>query len=107
VASHLLVAYLQPVVSRYTDWATRRTGWYGVYVVFTRLWRRNRQCSETSAFELQTPGNPPKESIQHSEQGESLKSRTCLFSVLFVIRFLSSGFCHHTFPVLFFLRCYC
>ena len=33
------------------------------------------ECSETSAFKLQTPGNYPKESIQHIEHGESLKSR--------------------------------
>ena len=33
------------------------------------------ECSETSAFTLQTPGNYPKESIQHTEHGESLKSR--------------------------------
>ena len=33
------------------------------------------ECSETSAYELQTPGNYPKESIQHTEHGESLKSR--------------------------------
>ena len=32
-------------------------------------------CSETSAYKIQTPGNYPEESIQHSEQGESLKSR--------------------------------
>jgi hypothetical protein len=32
-------------------------------------------CSETSAYKLQTPGNYPKESIQHLEHGESLKSR--------------------------------
>jgi hypothetical protein len=29
-----------------------------------------------SAYELQKPGNYPKESIRHSERGESLKSRT-------------------------------
>jgi len=34
------------------------------------------QCSETSAYKIQTPGNYPEESVQHSEQGESLKSRT-------------------------------
>ena len=33
-------------------------------------------CSETSAYKLQTPGNYPKESIQHTEHGESLKSRS-------------------------------
>ena len=39
------------------------------------LWRWNRQCSETSAYQIQTPGNYPKESSQHSEHGERLKSR--------------------------------
>jgi hypothetical protein len=29
------------------------------------------------AYKIQTPGNYPEESIQHSEHGESLKSRTC------------------------------
>ena len=33
------------------------------------------ECSETSAYKIQTPGNHPKESIQHSGHGESLKSR--------------------------------
>ena len=33
------------------------------------------ECSETSAYTIQTPGNYPEESIQHSESGESLKSR--------------------------------
>ena len=33
------------------------------------------ECSETSAYKLQTPGNYPKESIQHTEHVESLKSR--------------------------------
>jgi len=33
------------------------------------------ECSETSAYKLQTPGNYPEESIQHTEHGESLKSR--------------------------------
>jgi hypothetical protein len=31
--------------------------------------------SEMSAYKIQTPGNYPGESIKHSEQGESLKSR--------------------------------
>jgi len=33
------------------------------------------QCSETSAYKIQTPGNYPKESIQHTEHDESLKLR--------------------------------
>ena len=35
-----------------------------------------RECFETSEYKIQTPGNYPEESIQYSEQDESLKSRT-------------------------------
>ena len=34
------------------------------------------ECSEMSAYKIQTPGNYPKECIQHSEHSESLKSRS-------------------------------
>ena len=33
------------------------------------------ECTETSEYEIQRPGNHPKEMKQHSERGESLKSR--------------------------------
>jgi len=33
-----------------------------------------RECSETSVYKIQTLENRPKERIQHSEHGESLKS---------------------------------
>ena len=33
------------------------------------------QCSEASAYKIQMPGNYAEESTQHSEHGESLKSR--------------------------------
>jgi hypothetical protein len=33
------------------------------------------ECSETSAYKIQIPGNYPEENIQHTEHGESLKSR--------------------------------
>jgi len=33
------------------------------------------ECSETSTYKIQKPGNHPKERIQHTEHGESLKSR--------------------------------
>ena len=36
--------------------------------------RDGTECSETSAYKIQTPGKYPEESIQHSEHGESLKS---------------------------------
>jgi hypothetical protein len=42
------------------------------------------ECSETSDYKIQTLGHYPEESIQHSEHGESLKSRKvcpiCLIS---------------------------
>jgi len=33
------------------------------------------ECSETSAYKIQTPGYYPEESMQHSEHGKSLKLR--------------------------------
>jgi hypothetical protein len=33
------------------------------------------EWSETSAYKIQTPGNHPEENIQHTEHGESLKSK--------------------------------
>jgi len=33
------------------------------------------ECSATSAYKIQTPGNYPEENIQHTEHGESLKSK--------------------------------
>ena len=44
---------------------------------FHRLFKRpkkiEKSVSETSAHEIQTPGNRPKERIQHSQHGESMK----------------------------------
>ena len=37
------------------------------------------ECSETSEYKTQMPGNYPEESIQHSEHGKSLKSRSICF----------------------------
>ena len=40
------------------------------------------ECSETSAYINQTPGNHPQENKQHSEHGGSLKSKilcNCIF----------------------------
>jgi hypothetical protein len=34
------------------------------------------ECPETSVYKLQTPGNHPEENIQHTEHGESLKSKS-------------------------------
>jgi len=37
------------------------------------------ECSETSAYIIQTLGNYPKENIIYSEHSESLKSRSGMF----------------------------
>jgi len=47
-----------------------------------RAYENGTECSETSPYKIQTPGNYPEESIQHSEQGESLKSRMQFLSHL-------------------------
>jgi len=36
---------------------------------------KQTECSETSAYKIQSPGNHQKERIQHSEHGERLISR--------------------------------
>jgi hypothetical protein len=46
------------------------------------------ECSETSAYKIQTPGNYPEENIQHTEHGESLKSR--------IVQSSSLHCCFHT-----------
>jgi hypothetical protein len=49
----------------------------GKVILHTHLPMKMEQTeySETSAYKIQTPGNYPEESIQHSQHGESLKSR--------------------------------
>ena len=48
------------------------------------------ECSETSAYKIQTPGNYPAENIEHTEHGESLKSRTAQH-VSGILRLLMMG----------------
>jgi hypothetical protein len=36
---------------------------------------KQTECSETTAYKIQTPGDYPEENIQNKERGESLKSR--------------------------------
>ena len=40
------------------------------------IYEDGTECSETSAYKIQMPGNYTEESVRHSEHGESLKSRT-------------------------------
>jgi len=52
------------------------------------------ECFETSAYKIQVLGNHPKERIQHSEQGESLKSRlTVLFDYHHCFHLFGLSFC--------------
>jgi hypothetical protein len=47
-----------------------------VYVIIHLLaFEDGTECSETSAYKIQTPVNYSEENIQHTEHGESLKSR--------------------------------
>jgi len=51
----------------------------------TCLWRWNRQSvPKCPAYKTQTLGNYPEESIQHSEHGESVKSRT--YTMMMIIK---------------------
>ena len=49
--------------------------------IYLPMKMEHTECSETSAYILQTPGYYQKESIQHIEHGESLKSRVVFFSI--------------------------
>jgi t-SNARE complex subunit (syntaxin) len=46
---------------------------------FLHMKMEQTECSETLAYKIQTPGNYPEENIQHTENGENLKSRSCKF----------------------------
>ena len=45
----------------------------GIFHTYPLMKTEQTECSETSAYKIQTPGNYPEESIQHSEHSESLK----------------------------------
>ena len=55
------------------------------------------ECSETLAYKTQGLGNYPEESIQHSEHGESLKSRIDMNSNLLCYYAASSCYFLQTF----------
>ena len=49
------------------------------------------ECSETSAYKIQTPENYPEESIKHSEHGQSLKSRIRIINLYNKVRRFGDG----------------
>ena len=46
---------------------------------YTPMKMEQTECSETSAYKIQTPVNYPEKNIQPTEHGESLKSSLVLF----------------------------
>jgi len=50
--------------------------------IYLPMKREQTECSETSEYKLQMQWYYPKESIQHTEHGESLKSGTLLITQL-------------------------
>jgi hypothetical protein len=71
------------VIPRRLNFISRRFGTFHLLHLhrqegeFTFLSMKMEQIeySETSAYKIQTPGNHPEENIQHTEHGESLKSK--------------------------------
>jgi len=55
----------------------------GMKVTYLPVKMERTECSETSEYKIQTPGNYPEKSIQHSERGESLKPR--IFCYIFLL----------------------
>jgi hypothetical protein len=64
------------VIPRRLKFICRRFGTL-FHLLHLRAYEDGTECSETSTYKIQTPGNYPEELIQHSEHGESLKSRIC------------------------------
>jgi hypothetical protein len=44
------------------------------FYTYLPLKMEQTECSETSEYKIQTPGNYTEKNIQHTEHGESLKS---------------------------------
>jgi len=88
VVCFLLGKYLASEYYMPTFWNTLfvPSSWVGRYLP---AYEDGTGCSETSACKIQTPGNYPEESIQHSELGEILKSRILI--MLFYLLLVASA----------------
>jgi hypothetical protein len=62
------------VIPRRLNFICRRFGTPRLFYFYT-AYEEGTECSETSAYKMQAPGNHPEEKIERSEQGENLKSR--------------------------------
>jgi hypothetical protein len=64
-----------------------------IHSTYLSAYEDGTECSETSAYKIQTPGNCPEESIQHSGHGENLISRiqalkfnlACILIILLIV----------------------
>ena len=63
------------VIPRHLNFICQHSGTLSVPSSYLPAYKDGTECSETSAYKIQTPGSYPEESIQHSEHGESLNSR--------------------------------
>jgi len=45
----------------------------GAVILHLPAYEYGTECSETSAYKIQTPGGYPKENIQHTEHGEKFE----------------------------------
>jgi hypothetical protein len=57
-----------------------------IIIIHLPAYEDGTECSETSAYKIQTPGNHQEENIQHTEHDESLKSRILSFYTLLLTR---------------------
>ena len=75
----MCAVYFLWIIPRRLEFICRRFGTLCLFHLHKQVdlpaYKDGTECSETSAYKLHTLRNYPKESIQHSEHGQSLKSR--------------------------------
>jgi hypothetical protein len=52
---------------------------------YSSMKKEQAECSETSAYKIQTPWNHPKERIHHSQHGDNFKSRIFIMIIIIII----------------------
>jgi len=69
------------VIPRSLNFIYGRFGTLCLFLLHRRVGMDWQECSETSAYKIQMPGNYPEENIQRSKHGESLKPKMCCYLV--------------------------
>jgi hypothetical protein len=83
-------AYFEPTFSCINTLTILKPSYYSSYLL---AYEDGTECSETSAYKIQTPGNYPEETIQHSQHGESLKSKLLVFKPSFQTFICNTALC--------------